>query len=64
VIDGDEQVERAFRGPHLGDVEVEVTDGVLLEHLAGRLITIDDRGAGSRLIPWRARQRCRLDRVR
>lgn len=41
-IYGHEQVELALFGPHLGDVDVEVPDSVVLEDLLG-LVPIDLR---------------------
>jgi hypothetical protein len=38
AVDGDEQVELAFGGTGLGDVDVEVADGVGLELLAGGVV--------------------------
>ena len=43
AIDGDEQVELAFRGLRLGDVDVEEADRVALEGLLGRLVAVDGR---------------------
>ena len=43
AVDGDEQVELAFFGPHLGDVDVEVADRVALELLLRRLVALDLR---------------------
>jgi hypothetical protein len=51
-MDGHEEIELAFRGLHLGDVDVEVSDGELR---LGRLVAFDVR---------RCRQRCRDERVR
>ena len=44
-IDGHEEIELAFRGLHLGDVDVEVTDRVVLEFRLGRLVAFDLRQA-------------------
>ena len=41
AIYGDEQIELAFGGLHLGDVDVEVADRVALELSLGRLLTLD-----------------------
>ena len=46
AVDADEQVELALGGLHLGDVRVEETDGVALETLALRLVTLDVQQAG------------------
>jgi hypothetical protein len=53
-------VELAGLGADLGDVEVEVADRVGLEALLARPLAL---GAGRREMPWRCRQRCRLERV-
>ena len=45
AVDGHEQVELAFGGLHLGDVDVEVADRVALELLLGRLVAFDLRQA-------------------
>ena len=39
AVDGHEEVELAFFGSHLGNIDVEIADGVSL--------------SGSRLMPWR-----------
>jgi hypothetical protein len=44
---------------HLGDVDVEVADGIALELLVGR----PPLTSGKRLMPWRWRQRYRAERV-
>lgn len=59
AVDGDEHVQLALFGPHLGDIDVEVTDRIAFELLLRRLVTFD-----SRLMPWRCRQRCNDERVR
>ena len=41
AVDGNEEVELAFLGPHLGDVDVEVADRVGLEVLAPGLVSVD-----------------------
>ena len=41
AIDGDEEIELAFGGLHLGDVDMEVADRVALELLLGRLVALD-----------------------
>ncbi len=40
-VDRYQQVELALLGPHLGQIDVEVADRVLLELLSGRLVAID-----------------------
>ena len=45
AIDGDEHVQLALFGPHLGDVDVEVADRVAFELLLRRLVTFDIRQA-------------------
>ena len=42
-VDGHEEIELAFLGAHLGDVDVEVADRVALERLLGRLVAVDLR---------------------
>ena len=37
-IDGHEEVELTFLGPHFGDVDVEIADGIGLELLLGRFV--------------------------
>lgn len=41
AVDGNEEVELAFGGLHLGDVDVEVSDGIGLEGLLGGLVAFD-----------------------
>jgi len=55
AIDGDVEVELAFIGLKLSNVDVEVADRVGLELFLS---------SGNRLMPWSWRQRCRDDRVR
>ncbi len=57
-VDRHEQVQPAFLGVHLGDVEVEVAERVALELGAQRLVAST---SGSREMPWRWRQRWRAD---
>jgi hypothetical protein len=59
AINGDEQVEPAFFNVHLGNVDVEIADGIGLDLLRGGLVT-----SGNRLVLWRCRQRCNDERVR
>ncbi len=40
AIDGNEHVELALLGAHLGEVDVEVADRIILEALL-RLVTVD-----------------------
>lgn len=44
--DGNEQVELALSGPHLGDIHVEDADGVALEALTLWLAVLNVRQAG------------------
>ena len=46
AIDADEQVELAFGGLHLGDIDVKEADGITLEALALRFFALDIRQAG------------------
>ncbi len=57
----DPYVQEAFAAfiTQFGDVDVEVADLVLLE-----LLGFSRSAFGRREMPWRWRQRCRLDRVR
>ena len=41
AVDGDEEVELAFLGADLGDVDVEEADRVGLEGLLARLVAVD-----------------------
>ena len=41
AVDGDEHVQLALLGPHLGDVDVEVADRIGLELLLRRLVAFD-----------------------
>ena len=43
AVDGNEQVELPFFGAHLGDVDVEVADGVALERLPAPHLAFDRR---------------------
>jgi hypothetical protein len=61
-VDRDEEVKLALLRPDLGDVDVEVADGVGREALLLGLVV--PSSSGSRLMPCRSRQRCRLERVR
>ena len=40
-VNGDPQVQLALLGAHLGQIDVEVTDGIRLELLSGRFVAID-----------------------
>lgn len=42
-IDGHEEVQLAFFSPYLGDIDVEVADGIALEWLLGRPVAGDLR---------------------
>jgi hypothetical protein len=42
-VDGDEQIELALDGLHLGDVDMEEPDRVGFELLPGRLVAVDVR---------------------
>ncbi len=46
AIDADEQVELAFGGLHLGDIDVEEANWVALEALSLRLVALDVWQAG------------------
>ena len=43
AVDGDEEIELALGGLHLGDVDVEVADRIGLELLANQLVAFDLR---------------------
>lgn len=55
-----EQMQLALLDANLGEVDMKVADRVGLEWLAG----LSPPTSGSRLIPWRCRQRCKEERVR
>jgi hypothetical protein len=55
AVHGHEQVQLAFFGADLGDVEVEVADGIGLELLLWRLGSFDIGQAGD--ISWRWNRR-------
>lgn len=59
AIDRDIEVELAFGGLELGDIDVEIADRISLELFLRRLAAL---GSGNRQMPWRWRQRCRDDR--
>jgi hypothetical protein len=40
-INGHKEIELALLGTHLGDIDMEVADGILLELLPGWLIPLD-----------------------
>ena len=46
AVDADEQVQFAFGGLHLGDIDVKEADGITLEALALRFVALDIRQAG------------------
>lgn len=48
-VDGDEEIELAFSGTHLGKIDMEVADGVRFEFALLGLVTLDLGGA------WRCR---------
>ncbi len=60
-VDPDVKVELAFLGADLGDVDVEVANRVDLDFCFAGLSPVI---SGSRLMPWRWRQRCRAERDR
>ena len=61
TVDADEEAQLALLGADLGDVDMEVVDRIALElFLAG----LSPSTLGNREMPWRSRQRCRVDRVR
>jgi hypothetical protein len=41
AVDGDEEMEPALGGLHRGDGDVDVSDGLGLERLPGRLVALD-----------------------
>lgn len=43
TVYGDKQVKLAFGGSHLGDVDVEITDGIDLELLFDRFVALSFR---------------------
>ena len=43
AIDADEEIELAFGGLYLGDIDVEEADRIALEALALRLVTVNIR---------------------
>ena len=57
AVDGDEQVELAFGGSHLGDVDMEVADRIGLELLLGGLVAFDLRQAADAVALQAAMQR-------
>lgn len=46
AVDADEQVQFAFGGLHLGNIDVEEANWLALEALALRLVALDVRQAG------------------
>ena len=46
AVDADEQIELAFSGLHLGDIDVKEADRVALEALSLRLVALNVRQAG------------------
>jgi hypothetical protein len=59
AVDGDEEIELAFGGLNLSDVDVEEADRV-----GFFFVGLSPSTSGSRPMPWRCRQRCNDDRVR
>jgi hypothetical protein len=57
AVAGDEEVEPALGGLHLGDVDVDVADGMGLEGLPGWLVALDFRQSGDAVAPKAAMQR-------
>lgn len=57
AVDGDEQVELALGGLRLGDVDVEVADGIGLEGLPGWLAALDFWQSGDAVALHAAMQR-------
>ena len=41
AVDGDKEVELALGGAHLGEIDVEVADGIHLELLLGRTLAVE-----------------------
>ena len=60
-INGYEEMELAFGGLYLGDVDMEVADRELLNFLFG---TTSPVASGRREMSWRCRQRCNDERLR
>jgi hypothetical protein len=60
-VEGSIEIKLAFFRPHLSDVDVKEADRVSLEPL---FESLSPSTSGSRLMPWRWRQRCRDERVR
>ena len=61
AVDGNEHVQLALLGAHLGHVDVKEADRIGLELLLRRL---SPSTSGRRPMPWRCRQRCKDERVR
>jgi hypothetical protein len=59
AVDGNEHMELALFGPHLGNVDMEVADRTALKLLLCRPVAFDIR-----LMPWRCKHRCNDERVR
>ena len=58
-VDRHEQVELAFLSSHLGNVDVDIADGIGLELLLSSLVALGLRQTADPI-----KQRCRDDRVR
>jgi hypothetical protein len=61
AIDRYEEAQLAFFGADLGQVDMELADGIRGEALLGRLVSL---AWGKRLMPCRSRQRWSVERVR
>ena len=57
-VDAHEEIELALGGLHFGNVDVKEPDGVTLELLALRLVSLE---SGKREMPCRCRHRCSAD---
>jgi len=62
AVDGDEEMELALLGAHLGDVDVDVAERVGLERLARGLVAFD-LGQAADAVPLKAAVRAE-ERVR
>ena len=60
-VDGDEEIEFAFGGSNLGNIDVELSNRISLELPLRRRFPST---SGSLEIPWRRKQRCKDERVR
>ena len=63
ATDGDEHVEPAFGGPHLGEIDVKDADRMALEPLLRLLVALDFRKAADAMPLQTAMQGRRDDRV-